>query len=134
MLQRSPSYVVSLPAQDAIANALRRMLPAKLAYSIVRWKNVLLTMLSFQLSRRRPKLMKALIRKGLERQLPAGYDIDTHFKPSYNPWDQRLCLVPNGDLFEAIGAGRASIVTDRDRDVHARTASACDPAASSMPT
>ena len=112
MLQRSPSYVISLPAQDAIAEALRRVLPPRLAYSIVRWKNVLLTMASYQLSRRRPKLMKALIRKGLERQLPAGYDIDTHFKPRYNPWDQRLCLVPNGDLFEAIGAGRASVVTD----------------------
>jgi monooxygenase len=113
MLQRSPSYVVSLPAHDAIAAALRRVLPIKAAYAIVRWKNVLLTMLSFQLSRRRPKLMKAMIRRGLERQLPAGYDIDTHFKPTYNPWDQRLCLVPNGDLFEAIAGGRASVVTDR---------------------
>ncbi len=112
MLQRSPSYVVSLPAEDPIAKALRRFLPAKVAYPIMRWKNVLLTMASFQLSRRRPRAMKALIRKGLERQLPAGYDIDTHFKPSYNPWDQRLCLVPNGDLFEAIGEGRASVVTD----------------------
>jgi monooxygenase len=79
----------------------------------VRWKNVFLTMLVFQLSRRRPKLMKALIRKGLERQLPPGYDIDTHFRPRYNPWDQRLCLVPDSDLFEVIGDGRASIVTDR---------------------
>jgi cation diffusion facilitator CzcD-associated flavoprotein CzcO len=78
----------------------------------MRWKNVLLTMLSFQLSRRRPRLMKRLIRKGIERQLPPGYDVDTHFKPSYDPWDQRLCLVPNGDLFEAVSAGRASVVTD----------------------
>jgi cation diffusion facilitator CzcD-associated flavoprotein CzcO len=113
MLQRSPSYIVSLPAEDPIAKLLRRFLPAKLAYPMMRWKNVLLTMASFQLSRRRPLAMKALIRKGLERQLPAGYDIDTHFKPSYDPWDQRLCLVPNGDLFDAIGDGRASIVTDR---------------------
>jgi cation diffusion facilitator CzcD-associated flavoprotein CzcO len=112
MLQRSPSYVVSLPAQDAIANALRRLVPVKWAYSIVRWKNVMLTMASFQLSRRRPELMKKLIRRGIERQLPAGYDIDTHFTPRYNPWDQRLCLVPNGDLFKAIGSGRASVVTD----------------------
>jgi monooxygenase len=112
MLQRSPSYVISLPARDALAAVLRRRLPARLSYSIVRWKNILLTMVSYQLSRRRPKLMKALIRKGLERQLPPGYDIDTHFKPRYNPWDQRLCLVPNGDLFEAISAGRASVVTD----------------------
>src|SRR5271166_266124 len=113
MLQRSPTYVVTLPAQDAIADALRRRLPARLAYSIVRWKNVLRTMFSFQLSRRRPGVMKALLRKGLEKQLPPGYDIDTHFKPLYNPWDQRLCLVPDGDLFKAISDGSASIVTDR---------------------
>jgi cation diffusion facilitator CzcD-associated flavoprotein CzcO len=113
MLQRSPSYIVSLPAEDPLARVVRRVLPAKRAYSVIRWKNVLLTMLSFQLSRRRPRLMKALIRKGVERQLPPGYDIDTHFRPRYNPWDQRLCLVPDADLFEAIGTGRASVVTDR---------------------
>jgi monooxygenase len=113
MLQRSPSYVVALPARDAIADALRRRLPPRVAYSIVRWKNVLRTMFSFQLSRRRPGAMKALLRKGLEKQLPSGYDIDTHFKPQYNPWDQRLCLVPDGDLFKAISDGSASIVTDR---------------------
>jgi cation diffusion facilitator CzcD-associated flavoprotein CzcO len=113
MLQRSPSYVISLPAEDPIANFLRRVLPSKWAYSIVRWKNVLLTLLSFQLSRRRPTLVKALLRKGQEKRLPAGFDIDTHFKPKYGPWDQRLCLVPDGDLFEAISEGRASIVTDQ---------------------
>jgi monooxygenase len=113
MLQRSPTYIVSLPAEDPVAKLLRRFLPAKVSYPIMRWKNVLMTMASFQLSRRRPKAMKAVLRKGLERQLPAGYDIDTHFNPSYNPWDQRLCLVPNGDLFESISAGRASVVTDR---------------------
>ena len=113
MLQRSPSYVVALPAQDAIADALRRRLPARAAYSIVRWKNVLRTMFSFQLSRRRPGAMKALLRKGLVKQLPPGYDIDTHFKPQYNPWDQRMCLVPDGDLFKAISDGSASIITDR---------------------
>jgi monooxygenase len=113
MLQRSPSYVVSLPGEDPIADVARRFLPARLAYSVVRWKNIVLTMLVFQLSRRRPGLMKSLIRKGLEQRLPPGYDIDTHFKPRYNPWDQRLCLVPDGDLFESIRAGRASIVTDR---------------------
>jgi monooxygenase len=113
MLQRSPSYVVSLPGIDPLARLARRLLPNRLAYPLVRWKNVLLTTAVFQLSRRRPKLVKALIRKGLERRLPPGYDIDTHFKPSYNPWDQRMCLVPDGDLFEAIGAGRAEIVTDK---------------------
>lgn len=113
MLQRSPSYVVSLPAEDEIANFLRRKLPAKAAYAIVRWKNVLRTMASFQLARRRPGAMKALLRKALEGQLPPGYDIDTHFKPRYDPWDQRLCLVPDGDLFKAIASGRASVATDR---------------------
>jgi cation diffusion facilitator CzcD-associated flavoprotein CzcO len=112
MLQRSPSYVVTRPAQDAIADRLRGALPARLAYSLVRWKNVLLTMLVFQLSRRRPQVIKRLIRKGLEQQLPAGYDIDTHFTPRYNPWDQRMCLVPDGDLFDALRTGRASVVTD----------------------
>jgi len=112
MLQRSPSYVVSLPWEDPVASALRRFLPARLVYSIVRWKNVLLTMLSFELSRRRPRIAKALVRKGVERRLPPGYDIDTHFRPRYNPWDQRLCLVPDGDLFDAICDGRASVVTD----------------------
>jgi monooxygenase len=112
MLQRSPSYVVSLPAVDPLAKLVRRLLPERHAYSLVRWKNVLLTSLVFQLSRRRPSVVKAMIRKGLERQLPAGYDIDTHFKPRYDPWDQRLCLVPDGDLFAALAAGRASIATD----------------------
>jgi monooxygenase len=113
MLQRSPTYIVSLPAEDPIAAVVRRVLPTRVAYFIVRWKNILLTMLSFQLSRHRPRVMKALIRKQIERQLPPGYDLDTHFKPSYDPWDQRLCLVPNGDLFDAIAKGRASMVTDR---------------------
>jgi monooxygenase len=113
MLQRSPTYIVSLPGEDPIAKALRRVLPAKATYPLLRWKNVLLTMLSFQLSRRRPEVMKAVIRRGNERQLPAGYDIDTHFKPRYGPWDQRMCLVPDGDLFAAISAGRASVLTDQ---------------------
>jgi cation diffusion facilitator CzcD-associated flavoprotein CzcO len=111
MLQRSPSYVIALPGEDPIARALKRVLPLKLVYPLVRWKNVLLTLLSFQLSRRRPEVAKAIVRKGLERNLPADYDIDTHFKPAYNPWEQRLCLVPDGDLFEALTAGRASIAT-----------------------
>jgi len=113
MLQRSPSYVVSLPARDPLADLLRRVLPAKAAYPIVRWKNVLLTSLFFQLSRRAPRFIRALIRKGVEKRLPPGYEIDTHFNPRYDPWDQRVCLVPDGDLFEAISNGDASIVTDR---------------------
>ncbi|AXQ30099.1 NAD(P)/FAD-dependent oxidoreductase [Solimonas sp. K1W22B-7] len=112
MLQRSPTYILSLPAEDAIANFLRRVLPAKLAYAIVRWKNVLMSMLLYQLSRSHPELVKKLVRKGVEKMLGPGFDIDRHFKPSYNPWDQRLCLVPNGDLFKALRKGQADIVTD----------------------
>jgi monooxygenase len=113
MLQRSPSYILSLPGMDPIAKRLRRLLGSKRAYSLVRWKNVGLTMGTYQLSRRRPRLAKALVRKGLERQLPAGYDIDKHFTPRYDPWDQRLCLVPDGDLFAAIKSGSAEVVTDQ---------------------
>jgi monooxygenase len=112
MLQRSPTYVVSLPGEDAIANRLRRVLGDRAAYVIVRWKNVLLQMASYQLSRRRPEAMKKLIQRGARRALPPGYDVDKHFNPRYNPWDQRLCLVPDSDLFKAIRAGRAEIVTD----------------------
>jgi cation diffusion facilitator CzcD-associated flavoprotein CzcO len=113
MLQRSPSYVLSLPGRDPIADVLRRFLPAKVAYPIVRWKNVALATLFFQISRRAPKVAKALIRKGIEKQLPPDFDVDTHFTPRYDPWDQRLCLVPDGDLFRALSSGRASIATDR---------------------
>ena len=113
MLQRSPTYIVSLPGEDRIANFLRRHLPAKAAYTMVRWKNVLLQMASYQLSRRRPDLMRRLLRKGVENALPAGYDVDKHFNPTYRPWDQRLCLVPDGDLFAAISSGSAEVLTDR---------------------
>jgi monooxygenase len=113
MLQRSPTYVISMPAEDFIANGLRRVLPVKLAYLLTRWKNVLFGMLFFQLSRRRPEIIKKLIFNGVRKALGRDYDIGTHFTPSYNPWDQRLCLVPNGDLFEAIKAGRVDVVTDR---------------------
>jgi monooxygenase len=112
MLQRSPSYIVALPALDPIAGALRRVLPAKTAYSIVRWKNARLMMLHYKLCRRAPGLMRRLIRIGAARRLPADYEVDTHFNPRYEPWDQRLCLAPDGDLFAALSDGRASIVTD----------------------
>jgi monooxygenase len=113
MLQRSPTYIVSVPGEDPIAEALRKVLPVRAVYPIVRWKNVLLQSLSYRLSRNRPGLMKKLIRKGVINALPAGYDVDTHFSPRYNPWDQRLCLVPDSDLFEALSDGSADIVTDR---------------------
>jgi cation diffusion facilitator CzcD-associated flavoprotein CzcO len=113
MLQRSPSYVVTLPAKDPLAELLRRRLPARLTYPIVRWKNVLMATGFFRLSRRAPNLVKRLIRKGVVGRLPAGYDVDTHFSPRYNPWDQRVCLVPDGDLFDAISNGSASVETGR---------------------
>ncbi len=113
MLQRSPSYVVSLPSEDPLAKSLRRWLPARAVYPVMRWKSVLVMMLSFQFSRRRPQATRRLIRRGIERQLPPGFDVDRHFTPSYKPWDQRMCLVRDGDLFEAIREGRASVVTDR---------------------
>jgi cation diffusion facilitator CzcD-associated flavoprotein CzcO len=113
MLQRSPSYVISLPAEDKLASVLRKRLPAMVAYQLVRAKNVGLMTLSYQLSRRFPQAAKAVIRKGVARQVPAEFDIDTHFKPLYDPWDQRLCICPDGDLFRALRKGRASVVTDR---------------------
>jgi monooxygenase len=113
MLQRSPSYIVTLPAEDPLARLARRVLPPMAAYQAVRWKNIALMILSYQLSRRRPRLMKSVIRRSVLRQLPPGYDVDTHFRPAYNPWDQRLCVVPDGDLFAAIRHGQASVVTDQ---------------------
>jgi monooxygenase len=111
MLQRSPTYVVSRPAQDPLANRLRRNLPAKIAYHLIRWRNVLWGMYFFQLSRRKPAEVKRLILGGVRMALGPDYDIATHFTPRYNPWDQRLCLVPDGDLFNSIREKRASVVT-----------------------
>jgi monooxygenase len=113
MLQRSPTYVVSRPAQDPVANKLRARLPAKLAYHLIRWRNVMWGMFFFQLSRRKPERVKELILGGVRMALGPEYDVDTHFTPRYNPWDQRLCLVPDGDLFRAIREKRASVVTNQ---------------------
>ncbi len=113
MLQRSPTYIASLPAADPVARWLRRVLPDRAVYPLVRWKNVLLQSLVYWVSRRRPRLLKRVIRRSVERSLPPGYDVETHFNPRYDPWDQRLCLVPDGDLFESISSGAASVVTDR---------------------
>jgi monooxygenase len=112
MLQRSPTYILSVPAADSIANRLRRVLGPRRAYPIVRWKNVAVSTLIYQLSRHRPGLVRALIRKASIKQLPPDYAVDTHFKPRYQPWDQRLCLIPDGDLFTAIREGRVSVATD----------------------
>ncbi len=112
MLQRSPTYVVARPGEDRIARWLQRRLPARLAYGATRWKNVLLGMYFFRLARRRPQRVKRLILAGVRQALGPGYDVATHFTPRYDPWDQRLCLVPNGDLFAALRRGTASVVTD----------------------
>jgi monooxygenase len=112
MLQRSPTYIMVLPGEDPIANAIRRVLPTKIAYAVVRWKNVATQGVFFGLSRRAPKLIKGLIAKMVQRQLPDNVPLDPHFTPTYNPWDQRVCLVPDGDLFKALRSGKASVATD----------------------
>jgi len=112
MLQRSPTYIVSVPGEDAIANWLRRTIGERRAYALVRWKNVGLQSFFFRLSRRRPRLMRNVIRRGVVRALPPGFDVDTHFNPRYNPWDQRVCLVPDSDLFKSLAEGSSEIVTD----------------------
>jgi monooxygenase len=112
MLQRSPTYVVSLPAKDAIADELRRRLPIGAAYGIARWKNVLRAMFFFGLSRGAPERMKKMILDRVKMELGPDYDVAKHFSPRYNPWDQRVCLVPDSDLFKAIKSGRASVITD----------------------
>jgi cation diffusion facilitator CzcD-associated flavoprotein CzcO len=112
MLQRSPTYIVARPRRDAIADWLRARLPERTAYAVTRWKNVLLGQYLFRVCRRQPARVKHWLVGMVRRQLCAGYDVDTHFTPRYNPWDQRLCLVPDGDLFEAIRAGSVDVVTD----------------------
>jgi monooxygenase len=112
MLQRSPSYVMTLPSKDVVLEKLHRRLPDKLATRIGRGKNVAMQMVVYQLAQRAPRLMRRLLMTGVRRQLPAGYPVDTHFRPAYDPWDQRLCFVPDGDLFAAISSGKASVVTD----------------------
>jgi cation diffusion facilitator CzcD-associated flavoprotein CzcO len=113
MLQRSPTYVVSMPDTDIIANILRKVLPEKVAYAITRWKNIELQQWTFRQSRKHPDRVKRRLLKWVRKELGKDYDIETHFTPTYNPWEQRLCLVPNNDLFGAIRSGKASVVTDQ---------------------
>jgi monooxygenase len=112
MLQRSPTYVLPLPAVDPIASRLRRWLPEKAAYRAIRWKNIAVSVASYQIARRRPDLARRFVRKTNVDALPRGYAVDRHFRPDYDVWDQRLCLVPDGALFHAIRTGRAEVVTD----------------------
>jgi cation diffusion facilitator CzcD-associated flavoprotein CzcO len=112
MLQRSPSYIISMPEQDPIANFLRRILPAMWAYKLSRWKNVGIMTALYQFSQRFPGAAKKQLITKIREHLGSDFDVETHFTPRYNPWQQRLCLVPDGDMFEAIKAGLASVITD----------------------
>ncbi len=112
MLQRSPTYVVSMPAKDGIARLLRMVLPERLAYRLTRWKNVQFQRYVYQQTRIKPEKVKQKLIDLVRKQLPPDYDVDRHFTPSYAPWDQRLCLVPDADLFKALRAGQADVVTD----------------------
>ena len=112
MLQRSPSYYVSLPRQDALANLARRFLSPERAYAWTRRKNIRTQAVFYRLCRAQPERMKRLLVRGVARQLPDGYDVARHFTPEYGPWDQRMCFTPGGDVFRAISSGDASVVTD----------------------
>jgi monooxygenase len=112
MLQRSPTYVVAAPSEDHLSARLRRLLPDRLSYAVARWRRVLLGMLFFQFCQTFPARARALLVGGVRKALGPDYDVDRHFTPRYDPWDQRLCLVPEGDLFTAIRDGRAEVVTD----------------------
>jgi monooxygenase len=112
MLQRSPSYVMPIGSADPIADLLRKVLPERRAYDAIRWKNVKIATLLYSVSRRYPARVRSLLRKTAVKRLPDGFDVDTHFAPSYQPWDQRMCFVPDGDFFAAIRAGTADVVTD----------------------
>ena len=113
MLQRSPTYVVARPSEDALANSLRRYLPVNLAFAVVRWRNVLRGLWFYNLCRRKPEEVKQWIVDQVGLMLGADYDVKTHFTPRYNPWDQRLCLAPDADFFRAVKSGKAEIVTDQ---------------------
>ena len=112
MLQRSPSYVVSAPGEDSWSKALNKILPTRLTYFLIRWKNVLRTSLGFYLSRKYPAKIKERLINLVREELGDDFDVEKHFTPRYNPWDQRMCLVPDSDLFHAIKQERASVVTD----------------------
>jgi monooxygenase len=113
MLQRSPTYIMPVPSKDTIANALKKVLGKRRGYAVTRRKNMLKQRAVYRLCQRYPRGARRLIRYVNAKQLPEGFPVDEHFNPSYNPWDQRLCAVPNADLYKAISDGKASVVTDR---------------------
>ena len=112
MLQRSPSYVISAPAEDSWNNVLNKIFPVKFTYFVIRWKNILRTIIGFYLSRKYPERIKERLINLVREELGQDFDVEKHFTPSYKPWDQRMCLVPDGDLFSAIKDNRANVVTD----------------------
>ncbi|BBZ10010.1 flavin-containing monooxygenase [Mycobacterium branderi] len=112
MLQRTPSYMISAPKVEPTAVLTRKLLPLKVAHWLVRWRNALVGVLLWEVSRRAPEYMKRLLRRIAERNLPQGYDIDTHFTPPYDPWDQRMCFIVGADLYKLISDGRVEVVTD----------------------
>src|SRR5699024_4285748 len=107
-------YIASVPGAEPLAKVVRRV-PSSIAYPVLRWKNMLSRQLQYSLSRKNPDMVRSKLRKDAVGLLPEGYDVDTHFNPPYDPWDQRICAVPDGDLFEVIREGKASIVTDQIR-------------------
>ena len=113
MLQRTPTWVTALPRRDRVRDVIQRVLPTRAGGVVARYKNVLATMAFYELSRRRPGVAKSLLSKGAARSLGSAAMVDEHFTPTYDPWDQRLCVVPDGDLFEAVRSGKAHVVTDR---------------------
>jgi cation diffusion facilitator CzcD-associated flavoprotein CzcO len=112
MLQRTPSYMISATKIEPTALAIRKVLPLKVAHWIVRWRNAIIGAILWLVARRAPEFSKRFLRRIAERTLPAGYDIDTHFTPPYNPWDQRLCFIIGADLYKEIANGRVEMVTD----------------------
>ena len=112
MLQRSPSYVVSSPSEDAINKFLRRFLPIKITYFLIRWKNILYQSYTYSMAKKYPEKIKDSILDLVKEELGSDYDVEKHFTPSYKPWDQRICLVPDSDLFVAIKNNKASVITD----------------------
>lgn len=112
MLQRSPSYVYPVPDEDPVANRIRKFLPPKLAYRLLRWRSIASGQKLYNETRKNPEQVKTMMLDIVREELPKDYDVAKHFSPNYNPWDQRVCFVPDGDLFKAIREGTASVVTD----------------------
>ena len=112
MLQRSPSFILSLPGHDPAADLIKKILPLRAALRVARWKNILVSITIYQICRRKPTFARKILRDIAVKGLPHGYEIDKHFNPRYQPWDQRLCVIPDSDFYKSISAGRASVVTD----------------------